>query len=227
MEQLTHHLPSALIHLVGALAFLLATPHLVTRQESAPRRAGAAFYAASVVFLLAMSAAFHWATHRYGDRSGPSEAFRRMDLLAIWVVIAGTMTPVQLACFRGPWRWIPLGLFWVASAAGVLVKVFWFGSFSLPANFAMYVAVGLLALGCVARAIAVHGLAFVRLLLAGWVAVAVGAVFFALRPPDLIPEVIGQHELWHTFILVGMACTWTWVLRTASFDPGADAGEPA
>lgn len=222
IEQLTHHLPSGLIHLVGALAFLVAAPFLVARQPDRVRRRGMAFCAFAVVFLFSMSSAFHLTTHAYGDGSGPAEAFRRMDLLAIWVVMAGLFTPIQLTCFRGAWRWVPLGLLGAAAACGVAVKVFWFGAFSLSANFVMYALASGVVLIALAQAVRRRGLRFMRPLVVSWALFAIGAVFFVGRPPDLIAGLLGQHEVWHVCILAGTAAHWVWVWRTAELSPATD-----
>jgi hemolysin III len=187
-----HAFAFALSVLVGA-AFLLATPH--------SRLVPAAVFAASASVMLGTSALYHRVA--WGQRA--RMWMRRADHAAIYLLIAGTYTPVGLISVDGRWRPTVLGIVWIGAAVAALSKLAWVGA---PKWLSAVLAVALGWVGvAVMPQLAQHeGIAPVVLLAAGGLAYTAGAVVYALRRPDPIPAVFGYHELFHALTIVALAC---------------------
>ncbi len=130
---------------------------------------------------------------------------RLLDHTMIFVLIAGTYTPVCLVALHGGWRWGLLGLIWGLAVGGIVLKLRWR---RMPRwlSTTLYELMGLIAVIAVpalAHAIPLGGLAW---LLTGGLAYSVGALIYARNRMTLIPGVLGPHELWHLFVLAGSAC---------------------
>jgi len=130
---------------------------------------------------------------------------RLLDHALIFVLIAGTYTPVCLVALHGGWRWGLLSLIWGLAAGGIALKLRWT---RMPGGLstALYELMGLVAVIAVpalVRAVPLGGLVW---LLVGGLAYSVGALVYARGRPTLIPGVLGPHELWHLFVLAGSAC---------------------
>jgi hemolysin III len=138
--------------------------------------------------------------------------WRRIDHMMIYVLIAGTYTPICLIAFEGAWRWAMLALIWGLALGGVLFKIFWMHA---PGwlSIALYVGMGWVAVIAtpeVYRALPPAGVAWI---VAGGITYTVGALVFGLRRPDPVPGVFGFHELWHLFVLAGSFCFFWVMLR--------------
>jgi hemolysin III len=192
----------ALSHFVGAL---LAAGALLVLLFHTHGRASLivsfAIYGGSLIALYAASAAAH-ALH-----VSPQTAARldRIDYAAIFLLIAGTYTPLCLVTLRGPWGWSILGVEWGLAAVGILLVSVGRGC-SDWVRVGIYCAMGWLAVVAVSPLFAAlpgWGLAW---LLAGGVCYSVGAIIFAADRPHLWPGVFHAHDLWHLLVLGGSAC---------------------
>ena len=219
------HLPglhdpfSALSHLLGAATFVVLGAMLLRRgRGDAARLAFLGVYAAACVGLLLASGLYHM--------TGPAGAWHafmlRLDHGAIFVLIAGTFTPIHGLLFRGPLRWGPLVLIWSAAAAGVVLKTAFFDSVAQWVGLSLYLALGWL--GAVSGGLLWrrHGFAFVRPLLLGGLAYSAGAAVDFAGAPILLPGVVHAHELFHVAVLGGAALHWRFVWRFARPPATAD-----
>jgi hemolysin III len=179
--------------LVGAL-FLAATP--------GPRVFPAAAFAASATFMLGTSALYHRISWR---RRSARLWMRRADHAGVYLLIAGTYTPVCLISLHGAWRASVLAVVWAGAALAVISKACWVGS---PKWLSVVIGVALGWVGVAAMPeLARHaGIAAVALLAAGGVAYTLGAVVYARRRPDPIPRVFGYHEVFHALTIVALGC---------------------
>jgi len=218
---------SSLSHLVGAAVFALLAWPLLRRglgARDAPgdgpgrgRLVALGVFAFSAILLLSMSGVFHLLGHGRGRM-----ALQRLDHASIFVLIAGTFTPVQTIFFRGAWRWAPLLLIWLVAALGVTLKSVYFVSVPEALGISLYVAMGWLA-GLSAFVLGQrHGLRFVLPLVLGGAVYTLGAALEWADPPALLPGVIRAHELFHGTVLVGLGLHWWFVWRTADC-PGENA----
>jgi hemolysin III len=160
-------------------------------------RAAATIYAVAVSALLGTSALYHRVTWRPSARRW----MKRLDHSMIFVLIAGTYTPVALIALSGPLAHAVLIAVWVGAAAGVVFKLAW-----IDAPKWLF-AVVYLALGWVSVAVfgelpaAIGWLGFAGLALGGLLYTA-GAVIYATERPNPFPRVFGYHEIFHALVIV-------------------------
>jgi len=224
-----HHLPglyepfSALSHLIGAALFAWLGALLLRRGRGDPLRVALlAVYAGSCVLLLTASGAYHMTARG----SVASRVLARLDHAAIFVLIAGTFTPVHGLLFRGWLRWGPLAVVWSLAAAGIALKTLFFSDLPEWAGLSAYLGLGWLGALTGLLLWVRHGLAFVRPLLAGGLAYSAGAILEYHRWPVLIPGVVHGHEVFHLAVLAGALSQWLFVWRIAAGGLGAAAGRP-
>ncbi len=124
---------------------------------------------------------------------------QRFDHAAIYLMIAGTYTPIGYHLLEGKMRWILLGSVWAVALAGAFTKVFFFWKGNL--STLMYVLLGGLPTPLMWPVLQTG---FLLLLLGGGVIYVVGAVIYALEKPNFHRH-FGHHELWHVFVMAGSA----------------------
>ena len=135
---------------------------------------------------------------------------RRVDHMMIFVLIAGTYTPVCLLALEGGWRVGVLGLVWGLAFCGLLLKLLWMDA-PRWLSVMLYLGMGWVAVGAASaifQAVPPKGIAWI---LAGGLVYSMGALIYGLKRPNLIPGVFGFHELWHLFVIAGSACHF-WVM---------------
>lgn len=125
---------------------------------------------------------------------------RKLDHAAIFLVIAGSYTPMLLQALEPSWRPWALGLVWLLAISGVLLKV---ATMSSPRwlSTLMYVGLGWISIFMLPK-LALNGWAL-GFLIAGGLAYSLGAVIYATKWPNLFPKVVGFHGIWHVFVLLG------------------------
>jgi hemolysin III len=173
--------------------FVIATPD--------GRLVPALAFAVSATVMLGTSTLYHRVRWRQRARSW----MRRADHAGIYLLIAGTYTPVGLISLHGSWRVAVLAVVWSGVAAAVLVRLCWARA---PHWWSAVVGVALGWAGVAAMPQIVHhdGIAPAILLAAGGLAYTAGAVVYALRRPDPFPKVFGYHEVFHALSIGALAC---------------------
>jgi hemolysin III len=188
------------LHQVGFIVSLAVGAAFVV---SADGRAVApsAVFAASASVMLGVSALYHRVT--WSPRVRPW--MRRADHAGIYLLIAGTYTPVGLLSMHGTLQRVVLAVVWGGAALAILTKLCWVRSPKwLSAVFGLTLGwVGVLALPQLERSAGAGAVAFLG---AGGLAYSAGAIVYARRKPDLFPTVFGYHELFHALTLVALAC---------------------
>ncbi len=203
---------SSLTHLVGASVFACLTPVLLRRARFHPRSWGyLSVFALASILLLSTSGIYHLLT--VGDER---RILQRLDHGAIFVMIAGTFTPVHGICFRGRPRWVPLVLMWLAATVGLTLKTVFFTAVAEGVGLLFYIVLGWAGMFTVLTLWRRFGYRFVEPLVWGGVAYTVGGILEFLRWPVLIPGVVGPHELFHVCVLVGIGLHWKFVFQIAS-----------
>ena len=130
---------SSWTHLLGAAVVLVAGTLLVARFRGPVRdRVGLVIFVCGAAFMFSMSGVYHLlspgSTSRY--------VLRHLDHAAIWVMIAGTFTPIHLMLFRGWGRWGVLALIWSAAITGIVLKTIFFDDFPEWLGLAFYLGLG-------------------------------------------------------------------------------------
>jgi hemolysin III len=159
----------------------------------------AGVFAGSVAAMLGASALYHRVT--WSPRARPW--MRRVDHAGIYLLIAGTYTPVGLVVLHGVVRTVVLALVWSGAAAAVLLKFAWVRSPKWVSALTGLV-VGWAGVAAVPQLIDRAGWPAFILLAAGGLAYSAGAVVYALRRPNPVPAVFGYHELFHALTLVAV-----------------------
>jgi hemolysin III len=174
---------------------------LVVVAPGATVKTACAVYAASLCMLLGTSAVYHLVTWKKG---AVRQRMKQLDHSAIFVLIAGTYTPMALtldsqSAFR------MLAVAWAGAALGISKALFWVhGPRWIVA--ALAVAVGWLAVlygGQLMQALGGARMAWLGL---GGIFYSVGALIYALKRPDPWPSVFGYHEVFHMLVVAGAVC---------------------
>lgn len=189
-------LASSLTHGLGAL---LGTAALVWMLRLADgdlfRTVSAGVFGGSLVLLYTSSTLYH-----AFSRPHLKAFFQWLDHACIYLLIAGSYTPLTLVSLRGTWGWSLFGIVWFLALAGVVMKTFVAGKKDHWISTALYLAMGWLvvvALGPVMRALPPGGFAW---LVAGGVFYTLGVAFFVW---ERLPF---NHAIWHLFVLGGSIC---------------------
>jgi len=179
----------------GGLIFLLMK---ALHNQSGLQLAGALIFGLSLIALYTASTVYH------GLPVSPRavQVMRRVDHTMIYVLIAGTYTPICLVTLKGVLGWSLLGLVWGLALLGIVVKLLWMNAPRwLSTSF--YVLLGWLAAFFIVplfKALPFSGFLW---LLAGGILYTIGAVFYAFKPNWLRIGKFGYHEVFHLFILAG------------------------
>ncbi|MDO5721918.1 MAG: hemolysin III family protein [Actinomycetaceae bacterium] len=188
------HLVSTPLSFAAALVLLILSP-------TTPVQIASGVYLACTIMLFGMSALYHrlyWQPRAAG-------ILRRIDHSNIFLLIAGTYTPICAALLEGPLAARVLTVVWVGALAGIATSVFWPTAprwFTTP----IYVVLGWVALWYLPQLWVSGGPAVVWLLVAGGLLYTVGAVVYGFKWPDPAPRAFGFHEIFHAFTVAGWVC---------------------
>ncbi|AKG54334.1 hemolysin III-like protein [Dehalogenimonas sp. WBC-2] len=155
-------------------------------------------YGAAVTTLFSFSALYH----AFKRRDNETTIWRKLDHIAIFIMIAGSYTPLVYIYLDGAWRWGMIIASWSIVLLGVFYKVFWMKAPRVLSPI-LYLGMGWLALIPLRELwLSMPRLAFWGVV-AGGVAYSIGAVIYAVKRPNPVPGVFGFHEIFHVLILVG------------------------
>lgn len=199
---------SSFTHLMAAVAALVGSYFLLKRgRGNTGRVVSLVIFSFSLVFLFSMSGVFHLL-----DRDGDArEVLQRLDHAGIWTLIAGTFTPIHVILLRGHWRWGVLAVVWVSAITALVLEVIFFHSFSESLLVSLFLGLGWI--GGITGTVIMRTFRdrSIRYLVAGALFYSAGAVIDFLRWPVLWPGVIGSHEIFHVFVMMGAASHWVFV----------------
>lgn len=167
----------------------------------------------SSLLLFGISAVYH----RFNWSPPVKAAFRRLDHANIFILIAGTYTPLGvLALPSDKGFWLLLGV-WIGAGLGILFRVLWLGA-PRWAYVPLYLILGLVSVIYIPD-LAAANVAMLVLVLVGGAAYVTGAVVYGLKRPNPIPGIFGFHEVFHALTVVAFLCHWTAVLLVALNPP--------
>ncbi|MDO5719495.1 MAG: hemolysin III family protein [Actinomycetaceae bacterium] len=188
------HLLSAPLSFIAALVLLILAPTL-------PSRIASAVYLVCSMLLFGMSAAYH----RINWTPRAEAVMRRIDHSNIFLLIAGTYTPICVASLPTRDATVCLSIVWGGAVIGIITAIFWIHA---PRWFTtgIYILLGWVALWYLPQLWETAGPAIVVLLIVGGVLYTMGAVVYGLKRPDPAPHVFGFHEIFHTFTVLAWIC---------------------
>ena len=210
---------NALTHLLGAVLAAVGMVVLLANgvaNNSARQIVAFAIFGTSLVLLYTASGIYH--SVNCSERG--LAMLRRLDHMMIYVLIAGTYTPVCLVLLQGR---LGIGLLiavWMMALAGIVQKLSWMQA---PRWFStvLYLGMGWAAMIVTKPLLGAAPLGFFLWIIAGGAFYTVGAVVYATKWPDPAPRTFGFHEIWHLFVMAGSFCHFWAVLAYVSHTAAA------
>lgn len=198
-----------------AWAFVVSLPAgllLLFRTSMDVGRVGAAVFAVTLAAVFGTSAAYH-----HAKTLVLRQRLRRADHSMIYLLIAGTYTPVCLVALPRSVGVPILVLIWSMAAVGVACKVLG-GPRVMRSSSVLYIAMGWAALAAFPSLVRHIDPAALTLLIIGGILYTVGAIVLYRRRPDPAPMVFGYHEVWHLFTVLASAAHFgmVWLVLTPS-----------
>jgi len=189
------------IHLVAFFVSIPAGVVLVLLAQSAAARVAAAIYALSLTALFGASAAYHRV--RWSPRA--SRRMKRLDHSMIFVLIAGSYTPISILVLHGAWSVVILSIAWAGAVLGITLKLARIDGLHGVTGI-LYIGLGWLATIALPQLVRGMTLPQLTLLVTGGLLYTAGAIVFASKRPDPRPAIFGFHEVWHSFMVAAAAC---------------------
>ena len=197
---------SALTHFIAMLLALCAAVPLLVR---AAVHSGVKSLTAMTVFMISMVLLYAASTiyHSVNCSGRILRIFRKMDHMMIFVLIAGTYTPVCLLTLPKPSGLMLLAAVWGIALVGIFIKGFWI---TCPKWFSsvLYIAMGWSCLSVLGQLFSLLPLHAFLWLLAGGLIYTAGGIIYALRLPlfDARHPMFGLHEIFHLFVMAASLC---------------------
>ncbi len=190
---------NALTHFVTFIASIVGLVFLVIlSKNNVSKLVTMTIYGISVIFLYGASSLYHWI------KASPRkvEILRKLDHVAIYLLIAGSYTPVFFYGLNGAWKWAMLAAVWALAIAGVFLKI-WFISIPRHVSTAFYVTLGWIALVPFLQLFNNLPAGAVYLMITGGAAYTIGAIIYATKCFNFFPNRFGFHEIFHLFVMAG------------------------
>jgi len=194
---------SGFTHLFGAIVSLVGLVLLITKQLTVGNSSALALFSVivfglSLIFLYTASTVYHLVN----TKEKIILFLRKLDHSMIYVLIAGTYTPICLIALEGAWRWGFFALIWSFALAGIILKLVWFESPRwLSTSF--YIIMGWLAVVAISPLSKALPIGAITLLISGGIVYTLGGIIYALKWPKFNLKHWGFHEIFHLFVLGG------------------------
>ena len=201
--------PPVLRGLFHAWAFWLAIPGgvvLFVLAEGSKARVAAAIFGAAVAVMFGASGLYH----RFSRTEAARRAFRRLDQIGIFGLIAGSYTAVGLLVLGGTSRIVVLAIVWTGAAIGIATKLYRVDLHVLSGF--LYLGLGWVAVIVFPALVRDLTTAELTLMVAGGLLYSGGALVLALHRPNPWPRTFGYHEIWHAATIGAAACLYAAIL---------------
>ncbi|WP_285116139.1 hemolysin III family protein [Leifsonia sp. fls2-241-R2A-40a] len=190
---------------------------LITLAHGAPAKWASAVFVLTSMLLFGNSALYH----RFNWRPRTKIILKRIDHANIFLLIAGTYTPLAVLALPPSKGILLLTLVWAGALIGIGFRVFWIGAprwLYVP----IYVALGWAAMMYIVDLVDAN-VAMMVLVLVGGIFYTIGAVIYGMKRPNPFPGRFGFHEIFHTLTVLAFLCHWTATLLIA-MHPAYNAG---
>jgi hemolysin III len=192
------------------IAFFVSVPlgiALIVLANTGKARFAAVVFATGLAGVFGASAAYH----RVGWSDPARRRMKRLDHSMIFVLIAGTYTPLCLLALSGVWSVVVLATVWAGAITGIVLKQVNIDGLRRVSGF-LYIALGWISIVTMPQLFHTLSVAAFTLVVVGGLLYTVGAIVFAVKRPDPNPAVFGYHEIWHAFTAGAGLCHYAAVL---------------
>ncbi|MEN9970289.1 MAG: hypothetical protein RLZZ229_497 [Actinomycetota bacterium] len=182
---------------------------LIVLADGVAAKTTSAIFFASSLLLFGNSALYH----RFNWKPKTKLALKRIDHANIFLLIAGSYTPITWLALPRPSAVLLLSLIWGTAILGIGFRVFWISAprwLYVP----IYIGMGWGAMAYIVDFMNANA-AMMILILAGGLCYTIGAVVYALKKPNPFPGKFGFHEIFHAFTVLAFMCHWTGILLVA------------
>ena len=186
---------SSLTHGIGAALSIFAVILMVVRAEGALEITSVAIFGATLIILYTSSTIYHLVA-----RDPLKQFFQLLDHSSIYLLIAGSYTPLTFLVLGGPWGWSLFGVVWGLAIAGIIFKAATHGQNDHWISTAVYILMGWLVIIALKPLLEVMETAGFVLLAAGGLFYTLGVIFFVREKMPF------NHAIWHLFVMGGSAC---------------------
>ena len=197
---------SAITHFIGWLMALLAAFPLIIKAASAPDMI---HVVSLTIFIVSMIALYAASTiyHSLDINDKVNRRLKKLDHMMIFVLIAGTYTPVCVIAIRGAVGYGMLVLIWAIALAGIIFKAFWVNCPKWVSSV-LYIGMGWVCLLAFTRILNALPTSAFLWLLAGGIIYTLGGIIYALKLPifNSRHKNFGSHEIFHLFVMGGSLC---------------------
>lgn len=197
---------SAITHFIGMLLAICAAMPLLLKASREPGKiqlVALSIFIVSMILLYASSTIYH----TLDISPKVNQLLRKVDHMMIFILIAGTYTPICMVALGDKTGWIMLALVWGIAVFGILIKACWI---TCPKWFSsvIYIAMGWICVLAIGKIISALSPAAFGWLLAGGLIYTVGGVIYALKLPifNSRHKYFGSHEIFHLFVMGGSVC---------------------
>lgn len=197
----TDEVINTITHMIGAVFSLLGMVLLIVLSSADGKPwhiVSFSIYGLSLL-LLFLASSFH---HGLNLSRKTMEFLRLLDYLAIFLLIAGTYTPLCLVISRTTWGWSIFGVVWALAVIGITIKSA-FPKIPKWVTHTLYISMGWVGVVLIAKSIPLIGKSGFALLLSGGIVYTGGAAVYYFEKPNPVPGKFGFHEIWHLLVLLG------------------------
>jgi len=188
-------------HFIGIILSIIATILLVTQNLGSNKPYhlfSFAIFGFGMILLYTTSTLYHWLKL---SEAGIKK-LRKADHIMIFIYIAATYTPICMVALRETLGWMLLILIWGVALVGILIKIFWMNA-PRWLSTVIYLLMGWLSVSIIFPLNNALQLEALFWLITGGLFYTIGAVIYALKKPDPFPGLLGFHEIFHLFVILG------------------------
>jgi hemolysin III len=203
LQTKTEEIINAVTHGIG---FALAIAALVILTVFASRTGDWVSITGTVIFGISMMSLYFASMMYHSMPYGKwKDRFHVLDHVSIYLLIAGSYTPVTLIAMPGTWKWIIISVIWASALAGIVLKLFWFKRFKIF-SLILYAVMGWMIIIALKPLIENVNTTSIIFMTAGGISYTAGIGFYVWKSLKF------SHSIWHLFVLGGSICHFFMVL---------------
>ncbi len=199
------HVFGAVISFVGLLILLFA--QIYTHNYNAITIASAVIFGISLILLYTASGVYHLTV----AKDSVIKVLRKIDHAMIFILIAGTYTPICMILLSAPLKYYMLGIIWSMALCGIIFKIAWINCPSWL-SAAIYIFMGWMAVFILKPLSSVIPTAGLWLLISGGILYTIGGVIYAIEKKGVTRR-FGAHEIFHIFVILGSATHYIFIYK--------------